>query len=263
MNLQVLVSTMNQEGYNLLEKMKIDCEAVVINQCGKKSKENIEFNKFDIKWINSNKKGLSISRNMAIDNSDSDICLLADDDLIYVDNYKDIIIEQFKLYPKADIITFQIEGIEKKFKNYHSKPRKLNYLTSMKVSSVEIAFKSKSIKDTEVKFNETFGAGAKYFAGEENIFLYDCLKKGLNIQYVPIKIADLHIGESSWFKGYNKEYFIAKGAIFTAMSKAFSIPLILQFAVRKRNLFKAETSILSAIRLMLNGRKQYLNYKID
>lgn len=38
MNLQVLVSTMNQEGYNLLEKMKIDCEAVVINQCGKKSK---------------------------------------------------------------------------------------------------------------------------------------------------------------------------------------------------------------------------------
>ena len=196
---------------------------------------------------------------MAIVNSEADICLLADDDVIYVDNYKDIIVEQFKLYPKADIITFQVEGIEKKFKNYHSKPRKLNYLTSMKVSSVEIAFKSQSIKDTGVRFNEIFGAGAKYFAGEENIFLYDCLKEGLSIQYVPIKIADLHIGESSWFKGFDKEYFIAKGAIFTAMSKSFSIPLIMQFALRKYKLYKDENTIYLVIKYMLEGRKKFLN----
>ena len=129
----------------------------------------------------------------------------------------------------------------------------------MKVSSVEIAFKSQSIKDTGVRFNEIFGAGAKYFAGEENIFLYDCLKEGLSIQYVPIKIADLHIGESSWFKGFDKEYFIAKGAIFTAMSKSFSIPLIMQFALRKYKLYKDENTIYLVIKYMLEGRKKFLN----
>lgn len=261
MDLQVLISTMNQKNYKLLEKMNINSEAIVINQCEKNQKNKIKLNQFDIAWVDTDERGLSKSRNMAIDTSNSDICLLADDDLIYVDNYKDIISEQFKLYPEADIITFQVEGIEKKFKNYHSKSRKLNYITSMKVSSVEIAFKSETLKTEGIRFNETFGSGAKYFMGEENIFLYDSLKKGLRLQYVPIKIADLHTEDSTWFTGYDKEYFIAKGAVFTAMSRSFSMLLIVQFALRKYKLYKEKNTVYTVIKYMLEGRKKYLKQK--
>ncbi len=53
---------------------------------------------------------------MAIDNAEETICVLADDDLEYLPNYRDIILKHFKLYPDADIIAFQVEGIEGKFK---------------------------------------------------------------------------------------------------------------------------------------------------
>lgn len=259
MSLQVLVSTMYQTDYSLIKKMNIQSDAVVVNQCNRNNFDELQIESFQVKWIDSVERGLSRSRNTAIRYANSDFCLLSDDDLEYVNDYENIILQQFQQYPEADIITFKVDGIEEKFKDYYRRSRKLNYLTSMKVASVEIAIRLDSIKKAGVSFNELFGAGAKYLMGEENIFLYDCLKKGLNIQYVPIKIADLHIGESSWFKGYNKEYFIAKGAIFTAMSKAFSIPLIMQFALRKYKLYKDENTIYLAIKYMLEGRNKYLN----
>lgn len=94
----------------------------------------------------------------------------------------------------------------------------------MKLSSVEVAFRLDSIKKNGICFNEYFGAGSRFYMGEENIFLFDCLKRGLKILYVPIKVADLHIQNSSWFNGFDKTYFINRGASFTAMSeKNFAI----------------------------------------
>ena len=258
MELQALISTMNQQDYELINEMNIDTNAIVINQGDRKSVDKFNSNNSKITWINSKSRGLSKSRNIALRNATSAVCLLADDDLKYIKGYKDIILEQFKLYPNADIITFQVEGIENKFKDYYNKPRNLNYLTSMKVSSVEIAFKVDSIRKKDICFNELFGSGAKYISGEESLFLIDSLKSGLKLQYVPIKIADLHLGESSWFKGYNKDYFSTKGAVFAAMSEIFSIPLIIQFALRKHKLFSREMTRSQAIKIMLKGRREFL-----
>ena len=259
MLLQVLVSTMETGNFELKEKMNIQSNAIIINQGSNNSIEKLEAKGKLVTWINSTERGLSVSRNMALENASADICLLADDDEVFIDNYEQIILGQFKKNPDYDIIAFQVEGIEEKFKNYSSKERDIGFIYSMKISSVEIAFRLDRIKEKAIRFNELFGAGSKYFAGEENIFLYDCLRAGLKIKYVPIKIADLHIGQSSWFKGYNEEYFIAKGAIFTAMSKTFSAVLILQFAFRKRDLYKENHSIIEAIQLMFKGRKEYLS----
>jgi glycosyltransferase involved in cell wall biosynthesis len=263
MSLQILVSTMNQKDFHLLERMKIQSDAIIINQCDDEGIFNLDKDGFKIKWINSKNRGLSRSRNMAIDNADRTICVLADDDLEYVPNYRDIILQHFKLYPDADVIAFQVEGIEAKFKDYYPKPRKINYLTSMKISSVEIAFRLDKVKAANIRFNELFGAGAKYCMGEENIFLIECLKKGLNVHYVPKKIAYLHIGESSWFKGFNDNYFINRGAIFAAMSKRFSVPLIVQFAIRKHKLFKDEMTRIQAIKLMLEGKRRLLEHDMN
>lgn len=259
MSLEVLVSTMNQSDHSLIHKMNLQSDAVVINQCNVNSQIEFLHSQHRIRWINKSERGLSKSRNLAIKSSEADICIISDDDLIYVDDYVEKVKAQFDKYPNADIITFQVEGIEEKFKDYHVEVRDLNYLTSMKVASVEIAFKRESIIRNNIKFDENFGAGAQYQMGEENIFLTQCLKKSLKILYVPVKIADLHIGESSWFKGYNCEFFISKGAQFTAMSSLLSIPYILQFALRKHKLFTNETDIISAIRLMCKGRKLYLS----
>lgn len=259
MNVQVLVSTMHQKDYSLLEKMNINSDAIVINQCDKNSEDKFQFNNYSVKWFNCLDRGLSMSRNKAIVNASADVCVLADDDLEYIENYNEKIIEQFKLNPQADIIAFQVEGIERKFKNYNYKPKNLNFISSMKVSSVEIAFRLENIKKANVEFNLIFGAGAKYKMGEENIFLTQCLKKGLKIKYIPVKIANLHMDESSWFDGYNKEYFISKGAQFAAMSKIFSFFYVVQYILRKHKVYKKSMKFIDAFRYMKDGRCEYLN----
>ena len=95
--------------------------------------------------------------------------------------------------------------------------------------------------------------------GEENIFLYDALKKGKKIYYVPIKIAELKEVESTWFAGYDEVFFISRGANYCAMSRFFSHFLILQFALRKKELYIEKMSTAKAIKYMYKGRKEYLS----
>lgn len=264
MNIQVLVSTMHQRDYSLLSTMNIQTDAVVINQCDKEGVEEFQYNKCSILWINTTERGLSKSRNMALRYATADICILADDDLIYRDNYEIAIKQSFEQNPKMTILIFQVEGIERKYKNYPQKARSLNYINAMKVSSVEVAFRRKEIIKNNVFFDELFGAGTRFLMGEENIFISQLLKQKLKGLFVPKIIANLHIGNSSWFPGYNKEYFIGKGAAFAALQSGFTWLLILQFALRKHCRYKKEMSLCNAIKLMFLGKKEYRKcLKID
>ncbi|MBO3395353.1 glycosyltransferase family 2 protein [Clostridium perfringens] len=260
MNLEVLVSTMKKKDLlELVKSMKIIGNCTLVNQCDINEQEEFILNNKNLKFIYSSERGLSKSRNLAIKNAQCDICLLADDDLKYVDNYENIILNAFKKNPEYDIITFQVEGIDQKFKDYSKKSKKLGYINSLKVASVEIAFKLESIRKNNVQFNELIGAGSKYYMGEENVFLYDALRKGMKIKYLPIKIADIYVGDSTWFNGFNREYFYSKGAAFTAMNRKYSIFLIIQFLIRRRNLFKNDISIKVAFIEMIRGRRNYIN----
>lgn len=265
MKVQILLSTMkknNDDINKLIKDMNIRNDCLVINQCNREERFESVINNNKITVINSSDIGLSKSRNLAIKNSTSDICIIADDDLEYVNNLKDIVIREFNKNNGYDILVFKVYGRNKEFKTYTNKEKKINYLSSMKISSVQIALKKKEIIDKNIYFNELLGAGAKYSMGEENEFLFKCLRKGIKIKYIPIKIADLYIGESSWFNGYDRKYFIDRGASFAAMSKIFSDILIIQFALRKRNIYKDKFSILEAIRIMFLGKKRYLyDYK--
>ncbi len=86
MNVEVLVATMNQKDFSLIKKMNLRGDAVIINQCKKDEYTEIDNNNHKIKFISCNEKGLSKSRNKAITNATGDICIIADDDIIYNDN---------------------------------------------------------------------------------------------------------------------------------------------------------------------------------
>lgn len=264
MKVQILVSTMNLNDAHLLyDKMNIKSDSIIINQCEQEGKKRYDI-KGKILEVNSYKeKGLSKSRNRALENANAEICVISDDDVKFIDYADKIISKAFEQNPNYDIIAFQVEGIDQVFKKYPLKAKTIGYISSMKIASVEIAFRLSSIREKEIKFNELFGSGAKYNMGEENIFLYECLRRGLKIKYVPTKIADLYVGDSSWFKGYTDKYFIDKGAAFTAMSKKCSLFLIIQFVIRKYLLYKSEKSLLDALMLMIKGRRLYKSENIN
>lgn len=66
MKLQVLVSTMHQTDHSLLEKMNIQSDAIVINQCGHDCIERFTFPGHDILWMSMNERGVGLSRNNAL-----------------------------------------------------------------------------------------------------------------------------------------------------------------------------------------------------
>ena len=254
---EVLLSAMHLDDENYIDSLNIHTDCVVINQCDRQCERTVEKNTsagpVSVKYIETVERGLSKSRNMAIRNASDDVCMLCDNDVEYADDYDRIVNRAFAMYD-ADVIVFFIKRPERS-EPVFKRPRKMGYLSVLKIFSPEIAFRRKSIEG--MKFNELFGAGAKYFMGEENLFLYECLKRGKKIVYVPEMIAKVRDEESTWFKGYNREFFVSRGANYAAMSRAFSVPLILQFAVRKRKLYSENIGMFGAIKEMLRGRREY------
>ncbi|MFT3982468.1 MAG: glycosyltransferase [Lachnospiraceae bacterium] len=260
MKIQVLLSAMFLENEAYADTLHITSDAVIINQCDRTYEETVKRRSTSgreqkITYIETTERGLSKSRNLAIAKAEAEVCILCDNDVEYVEDYEKLICDAFESRPDADIIVFYIKRKEKPAPNF-PKEKRMGYLSVLKIFSPEIAFRRKSVSD--VRFDEQFGAGAHYNMGEENIFLYDCLKKKKKIYYVPIQIASLREEPSTWFQGYDERFFVSRGANYGAMSRLGSLLLILQFALRKHGLYGANMTMSAALRLMLKGRKEYL-----
>lgn len=258
--IEVLVSTMNQVDFSLIDKMNIKGNALIINQCQVNQYYEIADEKRTVKFYSFNERGVGLSRNNALMRASSDICLFADDDVVYHDQYERLIIEAFLKKPQADVIIFNVPSSNEKRSGPAQilKNSPVHYLNFMRYGTYSIAFRREKILKANIYFSLLFGGGAKYSAGEDTLFLFDCLNKGLKIWTNTAEIGIVHHNQSTWFKGFNQKYFFDKGFFYATMSKKFSSILILQFAIRKYKIFKNEMGFLQAIKYMLAGRKHCL-----
>lgn len=175
-DMAVLVSTQNLKNdvdvEKLVKKMNIASKYLIINQ---NLQNDIEINNINV--ITKHEKGLSKSRNTAIENAKEEIILFADDDVIYNLDYKSIIMEAYEKRPDADIICFYVESRNKARKTKRVKTGKIGYIKAMKVVSFEISCKRNKLLDNNLRFDENYGIGTKNNRGEEQIFLYNALRK--------------------------------------------------------------------------------------
>jgi len=258
-NLDVLISTMNissikelSQGYFWLQKHCIPI--VLINQCTK-VKPTLIVKKNNLLIISEKSIGLSKSRNLAIKNSQKEICHISDDDIRYVKNFDIIIETAYSNNPKADIIVFQIKTQDDlKYKNYYPNKKWIGIMGVAKVSSVEITFKRRSILSTKLKFDEKFGLGTDFPSGEEFIFLTDAIKKGLKILYIPKPIV-IHTFESSGKNLNNRKLVEAKGAMFFRVFGIFGYLYLILFSLKKHN--QSYFGLLNLMKYMINGIKKY------
>ncbi len=255
MKIQVLIATMNQTDHSLLERMNIKSDAIVGNQCERNEIENFEFNNNSIKWLSFNEKGVGLNRNNALMRADGDICLIADDDMIYYDNYCDIIGQAFHRHPDADIIIFNLK--EKNPSRYViPKDIRVNRFNYLRYGTARIAFKLKSIKNNGIYFNQCFGGGTEYCHGEDNLFLTACLNNRLKIYAVPEYIAELtEERESTWNSGYDEKYLKDQGALYRAISRKWWKLLCLQDALRRCKSYKMKW--YKVYKIMKQGAKNY------
>lgn len=258
LELQVLVSSMFQTDHKLLDNMNIQSDAIIINQCDiNKFEEFLYKDKYKMKFISLAERGVGLSRNNALMRSSAEICLFADEDLTYVDNYKEIVLKGFEENPNADMIMFNVLSKNSNRPTYRiTKSGKVRWYNCLRYGAVKIAVRTDRLKEVNNYFSLLFGGGAKYSHGEDSLFVAECIKKGLKAYANPAIIGYVSQEDSSWFEGYNNKFFIDKGALYYSISKRLAWLLSLQFCVRRRKMFKKDKTWIEAFKLMLKGIRE-------
>ncbi|MBO5926416.1 MAG: glycosyltransferase family 2 protein [Clostridia bacterium] len=234
--IETLITTMNLDSStSLLQKMNVRGSYIIGNQCDKNEILNETYGKV----VSSTLRGVGKNRNGIIDRATADICVLADDDMVFCDDYEEIAEKAFEKNPKADVIIFNFikksEG-RKEIK----KTKKIGFFNYMNYGAARMAFRRKSVLYHGITFNNMFGGGTPHGSGEDSLFLRNCLKAGLKVLAVPDSLAYLtEERESTWFKGYNDKYFYDKGAFFALahpkIGKLLLFLLILKHKEERKN----------------------------
>lgn len=151
----------------------------------------------------------------------------------------------------ADIVAFDLEDYPKRLKKTVHRVGKFE---SLKLSSCQLALRRKAILEAGLAFDVHLGAGTENGAGEENKFLWDAFRAGLKVYYYPAYIARLAQGDSSWFSGYDREYFYKRGKVTSYyMGRFWASAYAAYFVVTKRGLYRKDCGFWEAIRASVKG----------
>lgn len=260
MTINVLISCMYQNDTSIIAKTNIQTDVVVVNQCDRDEIQEFDFtnrmgNSCHAKIVNTTQRGLSRSRNMAIENAWGDICLLCDDDEKLEDDYEKIIKEAYKHQTDRSVILFIVERKDlPKGKKYPDNERKVDFKQILQSSSVQVTFKRDIIREKNIQFDILLGSGSGNGGGEDNKFLIDARKANLGIYYVPQIIGAVMPGKSLWFKGFTKQYMIDRGwTTRRSLGTSRGFVYITLFALKHRKQYQESLNFFSAYGYLLQG----------
>ena len=234
---EILISTQSQTSLDFLNPMfdGLDCRdynILIINQ--NINSPDLISTYPTIRVINSKASGLAKSRNLAIQNCLGQICLFADDDVVYKHDFKQKIISSFESQPNADIITFKMEDeFGNDYVKYPIKEIRHNHKSVLSAYSVVISFRKKTVK-YKLKFDTLFGLGSEFPTGEEYVFLREALYRQKCLYFVP-KIILKHPEFSSGRQETSDDILSSRAALFYKFSgnlafiKLFKLLIILIF----------------------------------
>lgn len=219
---EILCVTMNQHDFSKVTEMNIHSDIVFANQCDHTAYEETKFDGHTAKMISTNTRGVGINRNLALMYAAADICLFADDDIVYRDNMEELVLSEFIAHPDADIFIFHLDTTDpvRKQINYR-KTKKCGPLSRMPWGGVRIAFRLNSIKKANLWFTTLFGGGCIFPSGEDSLWLAEAKRKGMTFYVSDQTIGTVSFETSSWFTGYDEKFFYGKGACIYALHNRF------------------------------------------
>ncbi len=231
LQLEVLVSTQNRNNLDFLHNMFNnnsieEHNILIVNQTSEPNLLKSDYT--NVRVINSFEKGLSKSRNLAIENANADICLIADDDVVFEPDFSQIILDAYISNQDADILTFQtLTTHNEAYSKYPKSTTRLKPFLK-KVLSIEVTFKRASIISHSSRFNENFGLGGHFEDSETYLFLRQAiLNNNLKAYFVPRFIVK-HQPTSSSDDVASDRFIYARSALNYKLYGRFSYLYILK-----------------------------------
>ena len=256
MTLQTLVSGVKVNTESVAEKMNLQSDSIVINQCDEFGYSEYEYRGSDIKCYSFAERGVGLSRNNALLRATADIVLFSDEDIVYEDGYAEKILKAFEDHPKADMLLFNME-VEADRATYHiDSEMRIHRWNCGRYPTYSFACRRESLHKKNITFNLLFGGGAKYSNGEDSLFIQECLKKGLKIYALPVGIGREVPRPSTWFNGYTDKFFFDRGVLYHYLYGWLATPMALRFLLRHRKTLLNEKSFKEAYALVKRGIKE-------
>lgn len=261
-DIEILVATMNRDSLAFLEAMfpfrhYSDYNIIVVNQSTDKAIKDPEYT--NIKVINTRTKGLSVSRNIALEDASRKLCIIADDDVVFEKGFELHIVNAFSAFPSAGAISFQYNrhGQDNPVKAYMPQPFRHNRSTIRGVSSVEMVINRELIVESNCRFNDNFGLGAEFEVAEEFLFLNSLIDKSIDVYYYPAPI----VWHDEWNSGRDHgsdRLVYARAALACKLygnTAGLWLLKYLQFLVRKR--LVPVTAVAGKFKIGMRGIKKY------
>ena len=258
---EVLLATMffEKESDAFLDEMNVQSDIVIGNQCNEDGIKVCDHKGHKVTVLSSSQRGVGKNRNAALQFSDADIVLFADNDVRYYDGYREKIEEYYARNPKADVVIFNFKtkrGDEELY-DINLKDKKAGLRDITKFGTWAITAKRSSLAKHRITFSLLFGGGAKYSCGEDTVFLADCYNKGLNIYLCSDTLGEVIHNESTWFNGINEKYVRDKGALFgAAYPKLYGLFLVYH-VLKHRKTYGQVGSPIKVLSMMLDGAREY------
>ena len=253
MTIQTLVSAVKQDTEALPQKMGLQTNAVIINQTDRYDYRELEHGPYRIDVYDCDERGVGRSRNTALLRADADIVLFSDEDIVYDHGYADKIVSCFRKYKEADLLLFNLEVNENRRTYWIEKAARVHRFNCGRYPTFCAAARLSKLRAAGVSFSLLFGGGAPFSNGEDSLFFTDCLRKGLKIYAVPVKIGKEEERESTWFHGYDEKFFYDRGVLFYFLYRKLAWLWALRFVITKRKVMCREINPVRALGLLGKG----------
>lgn len=223
MKLAIGISTVDKNINGLYDKIKNIPSDIVIIISHQDHQDTVIDNTLtqlsNVYIFTKNERGLSKSRNTLLEKAITlgvDYLIISDDDVYYKNDGLEIL-SQYLIKEDGYLSHYQLQSCDEKNnlrKKYKADSYEIKKFDVFKVSSIEMCINIHLVNESNIKFDERFGLGSIYAAGEEPIFLSDALSYNHHIRFLPVTVT-IHPLESSGARIYTDEKTLAaRGAIF-------------------------------------------------
>ncbi len=256
MTLELLVSAMNKEPLALAQEMQIGSDAVIVSQGDSYGYQELMYEGNRIRFLAMKERGVGLSRNTVLMRARADIGLFADEDIVYVPGYKELVLKAFEEHPEADMLLFNVQAMPGRETYHISEFGRVRRYNCGRYSAYSCAVRMEAIIKRNITFSLLFGGGARYSNGEDSLFIQECIQKGMKVYKVPVQIGSEQVRESTWFSGYHEKFFFDRGVLYRYMYKRLAKVFALRFLLVHKGEMCREIPWKKAFGIMCRGIKE-------
>ena len=257
MRLQMLISGMNLDTTHVAENMKLEADAIVINQTDSFGFEEYQYNNRNIRVYSFIEKGVGLSRNNALLRADGDIVLFSDEDIVYNEGYAKAVLDAFEANPDIDMIFFNFDVAEDRQTYHIEKKGRIRSYNCGRYPTYSLAVRREVLHKKGITFSLLFGGGAKYSNGEDSLFIKQCIKSGMKALALPVTLGREVPRPSTWFNGYTDKFFFDRGVLYRALYGKMAKPFALRFLFAHRKVMLTDRKLMDTYKLMTQGMKEF------